>query len=175
MEDGEAKDWLAGQGLDQRQMAAIAAVLRARQVTPNDWLRTLHGIDKAELLEAAGPPGDGDKNLAGASPAPKSEPDDPPEGKEGACAGDRGSEQEAEETGAKLTSQLSAGTEDFLSYGRREAEKRERRQKLYRQRFEAYGADTVTIGQSKRFQCGTADTIGINISNYLIISHTSSN
>jgi hypothetical protein len=55
---------------------------------------------------------------------------------------------------------MSAGTEEFINHRRREGKREARRNKLHMEKVQRYGPGAVVLGESTRFDCGAADTIG---------------
>lgn len=154
-----AEAWLSGEGFSKLQITNIGAALSSEGVAPEDWLTTLHGLERVDLDRVAGSSGRPE------SPAPA------PEAAAGAGSdlaherlepmnGVLFVEQEEEEEGSGLERMVTARTDEFLNHGKREAEKYARRRTLHTDRVEQYGHGAVTLGQSVRFECGSADTIG---------------
>jgi len=152
-----ARVWLAEHGFTDAEVMKLEDVLNKSDLgqSPEQWLATLRGLGKEELIQIVAQAGD------------TPEPESPPEGMDldssptdpppvdiamEACA--------VEENESGLTRQMSARTAEFMNHRKAENKRAELRSRIHRQRIDTYGPDAVVIRRSERFQTGMSDTIG---------------
>jgi protein phosphatase PTC1 len=157
----DARNWLGSQGFAPSEIDNIETALDKSDLTPQQWLATLRGIEREELVAIA-------KQMPAAhSEAPLPEPmveceapavvETPPIGPP---AGMHEYELGAASLQTGLSRQVSARTEEFINHRKVEAQRADLRGKVHREKLDQYGEGPVVNGQSARFKTGMSDTIG---------------
>lgn len=158
----DARHWLTSEGFAPGEITNIEAALSSSgELSEQQWLSTLRGFTRDELLQiaqqAGGPP----------EPEPMEECESPPGALAqtlsnpppiGGASASMPPPSGGLETG--LSRQVSARTEEFINHRKVEAARADQRAKIHRQKLSQYGEGPVMVGHSQRFKTGHSDTIG---------------